>query len=64
MAAHNLGPDPVTVEVKVPSTLAADGVLEDVHSGLADSLDAGGRAYVELERYGHRWWRLRGSVAG
>ena len=61
VAAHNLSPDPVTVAVTVPSALEPDGVLEDVHSGRADLLDSKSTAYVDLEAYGHRWWRLRGQ---
>ena len=61
VAAHNLGPDPVTLEVAVPDELARGAALEDVHSGHAEPIDRNGTAYVDLEAYGHRWWRLSGS---
>jgi hypothetical protein len=55
VALHNLGPEPVTVEVQ-----AADGAV-----GLADLLgsddlatDDHGRVTVALEGYGYRWLRL------
>ena len=59
VAAHNFSPHPVTVEVTVPDGDGGSGQLEDVHSGLCVDLDRKGTARVELEAYGHRWWRLR-----
>ena len=59
VAAHNFSPHPVTVEVTVPDGDGGSRQLEDVHSGLCVDLDRRSTARVELEAYGHQWWRLR-----
>ena len=59
MAAHNFSPHPATVDVTVPDGDGGSWQLEDVHSGLCLDLDRRGTARVDLEAYGHQWWRLR-----
>jgi trehalose synthase len=58
LAAHNLSAEPVGVDVDV-AALGRARNLEDIHSGEAVPLDPRGTAHVDLEAYGHRWWRLR-----
>jgi glycosidase len=64
VAAHNLAPDAVSTEFSIAGLIGenatSDGlILEDVHSGHSEPLGARGTATVELDGYGHRWWRLR-----
>jgi hypothetical protein len=63
VAVHNFAADPVTVDVTVPAAGAGQHELEDVHSGQCVDLDRNNAARVELEAYGHRWWRVRTSTA-
>jgi trehalose synthase len=63
VVAHNLAPQPVSVDVRVPLDGDQPHVLEDVHSGDAEALDRRATARVDLEAYGHRWWRLRNLAA-
>jgi hypothetical protein len=50
------------VEVHPPTGDDGAQVLEDVHSGHSEALDRTGGTTVELDAYGHRWWRLRVGV--
>ena len=59
VAAHNFSSEPLTVEVQLPAGDDRPQVLEDVHSGHGEQLDRTGSTTVELDAYGHRWWRCR-----
>ena len=59
VAAHNLSAEPLVAEISTPESTGQPVVLEDVYSGHHEELTRGGLARVELDAYGHRWWRLR-----
>ncbi len=63
VAAHNFSAHPVTVDVTVPGGDGVPRELEDIHSELCETLEKN-TASVDLEAYGHRWWRLRTTGRG
>jgi hypothetical protein len=63
VAAHNLSGERLVAEISAPAPTGPPMVLEDVYSGHHEELTRGGLARVELDAYGHRWWRLRPTAA-
>ncbi len=57
VAVHNLGPDPVTVPLRLKD-LDESCTLVDLFSPTTLELDAQGRTTLSLEGYGHHWLRV------
>jgi trehalose synthase len=58
VTVHNLGSDPVVVDLAVPLPDDRGYVLDDALTPGALELDAQGRATLALDGYGYRWFRL------
>jgi len=59
VALHNLSADAAIVDLEVPVPDAEPRCLEDALGSGVERLDPQGRVTLELEGYGHRWFRLR-----
>ena len=60
-AVHNLGPDPVSLELDV-SPAGQQGTTEAVLGSAPWSHDPRGRFHLELPGYGYLWIRTRGPA--
>jgi trehalose synthase len=57
LAVHNLGEEAAVAEIDV-SDLGDDGALTDLLRDVTAARVAGGRAHVEIEAYGYRWFEF------